>query len=70
MTYATLPTSYGWQLLHIDNDEARVIANVGPDADLAAKLRDWLILGDRIDTLLERHGLVDVPLDDLEETPG
>lgn len=60
---------YGWSVLAIEDGIATVAANTGQNGDLAASVRDWLTNADRITTLLERHGLVDVPLEDLEAQP-
>lgn len=65
VVHATLHNGYGWSIVRVEDGTANVVANVGHDQDLAELLRDWLDHRDRIAVLLDRHGLVDVPLDAL-----
>ena len=66
MTYAIMLGLYGWTVLAIDeHGTATIAANTGHDQHLAEQLRDWLTHRDRIQTLLDRHGLDDVPLETL-----
>jgi hypothetical protein len=52
--YATLPSINGWQVIRIEAGVAHLVA-VTVDQAHAERIRD----------LLDRHGLVDVPLDQI-----
>lgn len=66
MTYSILNTAYGWAVLATDDGVSSIAATTGTNGALAASIRDWLTNADRIADLLDRHGLVDVPLDSLD----
>jgi len=65
--YATMHGPYGWTIIHVTGGTAVPIASFGVDQTLADQCRDWLTHRERIGQLLERHGHVDVPLDQVEE---
>lgn len=55
----------GHHVMVIEDGRCWAVASCGSDVALAEQLRDWLTNRDRIDQLLARHGLVDVPLDEV-----
>jgi hypothetical protein len=57
MTYVTFASPYGWQVLHVDGARATTVAGAVDEGHAT-----------RIAELLDRHGLVDVPLDQMEGT--
>lgn len=65
-TFGVYANMHGYHVVRIQDGEARVVVDTGSDRQLAEQLRDWLTHADRIDQLLARHGLVDVPLDQME----
>lgn len=66
MIYAVYGNQWGWHVMRVDDGRADTIVSCGPDQHLAETIRDWLTLQDRIGQLIERHGLIDVPLEDVE----
>lgn len=54
--YATFLGPYGWQVIRIDHGTATLVAGA-IDQTHAERIRD----------LLDRHGMTDVPLDQVEE---
>ena len=54
--YAVFSNQYGQHVMKVDQGKAELIISCGADHTLAERVRD----------LLDRHGLVDVPLDQVE----
>ncbi len=57
VVHATFLGPYGWQVLRIEKGAAHLVAGA-IDQQHAERIRD----------LLDRHGLVDVPLEQVETT--
>lgn len=58
MAYAVFSNQYGHHVMSVDQGTAELIISCGADRALAERVRD----------LLDRHGLVDVPLEQVETT--
>lgn len=56
MTYDVFTNGYGHSVIRIADGHATLIASTGADLALAERIRD----------LLDRHGLIDVPLDQVQ----
>lgn len=59
--YAVFTNGYGHHVVRIEDGVAHMVASLN-DLRLAEQIRDYLTHQDRIDVLLARHGLHDVPL--------
>lgn len=70
MTWAVMWQHYGWVIVQIEDGTALPVCSVGNDRDLAVQIRDWLTHQQRIAQLLDRHGYVDVPLDQVQTDAG
>lgn len=66
MTYATYMSGQRWHVMRIVDGNSVVICDCALDKELAERIRDLLQCEARINVLLSRHGLVDVPLEDIE----
>lgn len=56
MAYAVFSNQFGHHVMKVDQGKAELIITCGADLPLAERVRD----------LLDRHGLVDVPLAQVE----